>query len=176
MLADAIRYALEQGRGGGGRGPGNVDQGMVGVQAPASIPGVVAAGGTDRAGGQWTGSATGPELVLAAPGERIIAPAPPTVSPNGYVVNDGTSLSTAIISGVAALVRSRYPDLDAANVVNRLIRTARDEGPSGRDPRFGFGVGRPARGADPFGAPGLRQPAARGRAAGADRQQQPGQS
>lgn len=55
-------------------------------------------------------------------------------------MNDGTSLSTAIISGVAALVRSRYPDLDAANVVNRLIRTARDEGPSGRDPRFGFGV------------------------------------
>ncbi|WP_406038466.1 S8 family serine peptidase [Micromonospora sp. NBC_00898] len=138
-LADAIRYALSK-DAVVVAGAGNVDQGMVGVQAPASIPGVVAAGGTDRAGGLWTGSATGPELVLAAPGERIIAPAPPTVSPNGYVVNDGTSLSTAIISGVAALVRSRYPDLDAANVVNRLIRTARDEGPSGRDPRFGFGV------------------------------------
>ncbi|WP_446218083.1 type VII secretion-associated serine protease mycosin [Micromonospora sp. IBHARD004] len=138
-LAEAVRYALSK-DAVVVAGAGNVEQGMVGVQAPASIPGVVAAGGTGRSGGPWSGSATGPELVLAAPGERIIAPAPPTVSPNGYVVNDGTSLSTAIVSGVAALVRSRYPDLDAANVVNRLIRTARDEGPSGRDPRFGFGV------------------------------------
>lgn len=66
-LADAIRYALSK-DAVVVAGAGNVDQGMVGVQAPASIPGVVAAGGTDRAGGLWTGSATGPELVLAAPG------------------------------------------------------------------------------------------------------------
>jgi len=36
-------------------------------------------------------------------------------------------------------VRARYPNLDAANVVNRLINTARDLGPSGRDEQFGYG-------------------------------------
>lgn len=138
-LAEAVRYALSK-DAVVVAGSGNVEQGMLTVQAPANIPGVIAVAGTDRSGGPWVGSAAGPEMVLAAPGERIIAPAPPSVSPNGYGVNDGTSSSTAIISGVAALVRSRYPDLDAANVVNRLIRTARDEGPTGRDPQFGFGV------------------------------------
>ncbi|MFI6258214.1 hypothetical protein ACIBCL_19230 [Micromonospora zamorensis] len=44
------------------------------------------------------------------------------------------------MAGVVALVRSRYPDLDAANVFNRLIRTARDVGVPGRDPEFGFGT------------------------------------
>ena len=48
--------------------------------------------------------------------------------------------SSAIISGVVALIRSKYPNLDAANVINRLIKTARDAGPAGRDPQFGFGA------------------------------------
>ena len=46
----------------------------------------------------------------------------------------------AIVSALAALIRSKYPDLNAANVINRIIRTARDAGPSGRDPQYGFGV------------------------------------
>jgi hypothetical protein len=41
---------------------------------------------------------------------------------------------------VAGLIRSRYPDASAADVVNRLIRTAHDGGSPGRDPGFGFGA------------------------------------
>ncbi|MEU3452340.1 type VII secretion-associated serine protease mycosin [Micromonospora sp. NPDC006766] len=119
---------------------GNVGQGARGVQSPASIPGVIAVGGTDRRGGFWSGSTFGPETVLSAPAEQIISTTPPGVSSNGYGVSDGTSLATALVSGVAALVRARYPDLDAANVVNRLIRTARDAGSPGRDSDFGFGL------------------------------------
>jgi hypothetical protein len=37
-------------------------------------------------------------------------------------------------------VRAKYPDLNAANVINRLIRTAQDKGPAGRDATYGFGI------------------------------------
>ncbi len=110
------------------------------VGAPASIPGVVAVSGSGRSGQFWDGSVSGPEVVVAAPGEQIIASAPAGTSPNGYFVADGTSNSTAIVSGVVALIRARYPNANAANVINRLIRTAKDLGPSGRDPQYGFGL------------------------------------
>ena len=34
---------------------------------------------------------------------------------------DGTSQATALVSGAAALVRAKFPDLNAAEVVNRLV-------------------------------------------------------
>ncbi|MFI7577688.1 type VII secretion-associated serine protease mycosin [Micromonospora sp. NPDC049497] len=118
---------------------GNISTTGRDVITPARLPGVVAVGATDKRGALWAESATGPEVVVAAPGARLISPASPTASPNGYLVGDGTSPAAAVVSGVVALIRARYPDADAANVVNRLIRTARDEGASGRDPEFGFG-------------------------------------
>lgn len=137
-ITEAARYALDKGAvlvaAAGNR---RTDRA---VPTPGNIPGVLTVGATGKSGSLWSGSVTGPEVALAAPGERIIAPAPPPVSPNGYGVSDGTSNATAIVSGVAALVRARYPELDAANVVNRLIRTARDRGAPGRDPEYGFGV------------------------------------
>ncbi|MFI7434371.1 S8 family serine peptidase [Micromonospora haikouensis] len=136
-VAEAVRYALGKGAvlvaAAGNR---RTDQA---VPMPANIPGVLAVGATGKDGSRWSGSVTGPELGLAAPGERIISSVPPPASPNGYGVGDGTSDATAVVSGVAALVRSRYPRLDATNVVNRLIRTARDRGAPGRDPEYGFG-------------------------------------
>ncbi|MEU8048600.1 type VII secretion-associated serine protease mycosin [Micromonospora haikouensis] len=137
QVTEAVRYALGKGAvlvaAAGNRSTNQA------VPTPANVPGVLAVGGTAKNGSRWSGSVTGPELGLAAPGERIISSVPPPVSPNGYGVGDGTSDAAAIVSGVAALVRSRYPRLDAANVVNRLIRTARDRGAPGRDPEYGFG-------------------------------------
>ncbi|MGS2615534.1 S8 family serine peptidase [Micromonospora sp. LZ34] len=125
---------------------GNRKQGDADIAHPANIPGVIAVTGLARNGDFFTGSASGSRAVLAAPMEEIITPRPTSVSSNGYSVGSGTSESSAIVAGVVALVRARYPDLDAANVVNRLIRTARDEGPTGRDDRYGFGA------VDPVGA------------------------
>ncbi|MEH0970349.1 S8 family serine peptidase [Micromonospora sp. CPCC 205546] len=119
---------------------GNRQQGDRGVGSPASIPGIIAVTGLAKDGGHFADSVGGPEAVLAAPMEKIISPRPTYVSPNGYGLGSGTSDAAAIMSGVAALVRAKYPDLDAANVVNRLIRTARDKGPAGRDDQYGFGA------------------------------------
>ncbi|MEU4569660.1 S8 family serine peptidase [Micromonospora sp. NPDC023956] len=152
---DAIRYALDKDVVVVASA-GNREQGDTGVTSPANIPGVVAVAGLAEKGGAFAGSVRGPEIVLAAPQERIISSRPYAVSKNGYGLTSGTSDSAAIVSGVAALVRSRYPDLDAANVVNRLIRTADDEGRSGRDDQYGFGA------VDPVAALRGTVPAVRG--------------
>ncbi len=63
-----------------------------------------------------------------------------TTATGGYTTGTGTSGSTAIIAGAAALVRSKFPNLSAAEVVHRLTATADDKGPPGRDNEYGYGV------------------------------------
>jgi type VII secretion-associated serine protease mycosin len=119
---------------------GNVaTAGSTTVSEPANIPGVIAVSGIAKTGGFWTGSCYGAETVLAAPSEHVVASAPKIKSSNGYQLGEGTSGGSAIVSGVAALVRAKYPNLNAANVINRLISTAQDLGTPGRDDQFGYG-------------------------------------
>ncbi|OKI39339.1 S8 family serine peptidase [Saccharothrix sp. CB00851] len=109
------------------------------VGAPANIKGVIAVSGTVKGNGVWPESNTGPETVLAAPAQRIVTAVPLKVVDTGYAEVDGTSAATALVSGAAALVRARYPEMDAGNVVNRLIATATDLLAPGRDHATGFG-------------------------------------
>jgi type VII secretion-associated serine protease mycosin len=141
-LTDAVAYALQRDVVVVA-GAGNLDVTGRAVGSPASIPGVIAVSGVDREARAWAGSSQGPEVALAAPAVRVPAPSPRGVSSTGFSISDGTSNAAAIVSGAAALVRARYPDMDAANVINRLIATARDQGPPGRDTAFGFGTVRP---------------------------------
>jgi membrane-anchored mycosin MYCP len=121
-------------------GVGNADQGFNEVAVPANVPGVLAVTGTDQSASFWPGSVQGPEAVLAAPAKGIVSVASRQTNYGSYAEGDGTSCSTAIVSGVAALVRSKYPSMSAANVINLLIRTADDKGAAGRDPQYGFGL------------------------------------
>lgn len=107
------------------------------ISSPANVPGVIAVSGTDQDNNAWSGSVTGAATVLSAPATSLISSATSSFSPSGFQIGDGTSGSTALITGVAALVRAKYPDLDAANVINRLISTAKSHG--GRDSTFGYG-------------------------------------
>jgi len=72
--------------------------------------------------------------VLTAPAVNLIGP-----RPGGYWKVQGTSFAAPLVTATAALIRSKWPTLDAPNVINRLIRTARDLGPVGRDDQFGYG-------------------------------------
>ncbi|MDY6998720.1 MAG: type VII secretion-associated serine protease mycosin [Actinomycetota bacterium] len=75
----------------------------------------------------------GPWLGVAAPGENVtsVSNADGGGLANGMPGNDqqlvpidGTGYAAAYVSGVAALVRSRFPDMDAAAVVDRITATA----------------------------------------------------
>lgn len=78
-------------------------------------------------------SINGPWVGVAAPGARIMG----LSSSNGAAVNAsparepgtgngiwGTSFSAAYVSGVAALVRAKYPNLTAHQVIRRITETA----------------------------------------------------
>ncbi|MFJ8960267.1 S8 family serine peptidase [Lentzea sp. NPDC102401] len=113
------------------------------VSAPANINGVIAVAGTNKAGKPWASSNVGADTVLAAPAEGIVTIAPESVYASGYAEMDGTSAASAIVTGVAALVRARHPQMPAKDVVNALIRTATDLAEPGRDATTGFGMVNP---------------------------------
>ncbi|GAB2997033.1 type VII secretion-associated serine protease mycosin [Mycobacterium bourgelatii] len=77
----------------------------------------------------------GPWVGIAAPGEKILSVgngdggglANGLPDDHGQLSSlNGTSYASGYVSGVAALVRSRYPGLSATEVINRLTTTAHD--------------------------------------------------
>ena len=109
------------------------------VEFPAAYPGVVAVAGVDQQGNHADISITGPEVVLSAPAIDVVRP---TLN-HGYGFGTGTSDATAIVAGAVALVRARYPNLSATEVVHRLTATAIDKGAPGRDDVYGYGIVNP---------------------------------
>ncbi|WP_203660771.1 S8 family serine peptidase [Actinocatenispora rupis] len=138
-LVDAIGYAMRKGAVVVA-GAGNLSNGQDGVGYPANVPGVVAVSGTTRGGAFWSGSVGGPPVALAAPADGVVSTGSKAAgNRTGYTRDEGTSDAAAFVSGAAALVWSKYPSLSAPDVIERLIRTADDAGPSGRDTQYGFG-------------------------------------
>jgi type VII secretion-associated serine protease mycosin len=106
------------------------------VGFPAAYDGVLAVGAVGRDGEHAELSVTGEAVAIAAPGVDIYS----TSTNNNYSKGSGTSAATAIVAGAAALVRSKYPELSAHEVVHRLTATATDKGAPGRDEQYGYGV------------------------------------
>lgn len=120
-------------------GTGNDPSAEVG--SPAYLPGVVAVTGFGESGEVWSEATTGPETDLSAPAENIqgVVPDGPGTDAGYRDGGSGTSIATALTSGAAALVRAKFPDASAADVINRLISTAEDAGDPGRDDEYGYG-------------------------------------
>jgi len=116
---------------------GNRVGGNVQVGAPATIPGVLTVAGLDRTGAASIDSSSqGISIGVAAPAEDLVGGLPG----GGYADWAGTSGATPIVSGVAALIRSKWPEMSASQVINRIVTTAKDAGAPGKDPLYGFGV------------------------------------
>lgn len=132
---DAVRYAQQRNvlvvAGAGNSGSAGNPR-----LYPAAYPGVLAVAAVDARDRPWPHSQRGPQIVLAAPGVRVGSP-----GPEGYGLASGTSDASAYVSASAALVRSRFPRLTAAQVAHRLTRTA--TGAGRWDGRVGYGVVQP---------------------------------
>ncbi|WP_328438225.1 type VII secretion-associated serine protease mycosin [Streptomyces sp. NBC_00444] len=120
------------------------NDGVFSVDEPAALPGVVSVGAVDKEGNLWDKSNTGEGLTLVAPGVEIV-----TANKNrsdGYSLGTGTSDATAYVSAAAALVRAKFPDLTAGQVINRLIKSAsflNHKGLKAPDREYGYGILRP---------------------------------
>lgn len=103
---------------------------------PAANPEVIATTATDADDKLFAQANRGAHIAVAAPGVNILAAAPG----GAYTMHSGTSFAAAQISGIAALLLERNPQLDAASVRRILMSTAQDLGPAGHDDQFGSGL------------------------------------
>ncbi|TFV54868.1 type VII secretion-associated serine protease mycosin [Mycobacterium sp. PS03-16] len=104
----------------------------------------VASSGADGAPSPF--SLAGPWVDVSAPGEHVVS-----LDPDGEGLIDtlpatrdgkpiaGTSYSAPVVSGVVALVRARWPQLTARQVMQRIEDTAHHP-PGGWDPLRGHGI------------------------------------
>jgi membrane-anchored mycosin MYCP len=112
---------------------------------------VLSVAAVDRYGAAAEFSMHGPWVSVAAPGTDIISLAPgsfdglASLTPAGENGElgpiQGTSFAAPYVSGLAALVRQQFPDLDARQVKNRIIATAaHPAGAGGRNNLVGYGM------------------------------------
>nr|WP_302851463.1 S8 family serine peptidase [Actinomadura sp. WMMB 499] len=118
-------------------GAGNEGRRDNAVNAPANCPGVLTVGGVTADLELWDRSTPGDTVMLAAPAVDV-----GSIGKDGTFSwkTSGTSQATALTSGVVALMRARYPEMSAREVVQRLLATAKDIGPPGWDRKTGYGA------------------------------------
>jgi subtilisin family serine protease len=105
-------------------------------QYPAADPNVIAVSATDPDDKIFRAASIGQHIALTAPGVDILLPVPN----RDYTIFSGTSFSAAYVSGVAALVLQRAPELKPNVVRDILERTAKDLGEHGKDKQYGAGL------------------------------------
>jgi hypothetical protein len=103
---------------------------------PAAYPGVIAVTATDIDDHLLSLANRGSYVAVAAPGVDVMAALPE----GKYNFSTGTSIACAHVSGLAALMLQRNPQLTPDALAAALIRTAKDLGPKGRDSEFGAGL------------------------------------
>ncbi len=116
---------------------------------PGADPNVIAVTATDADDKLFPGANRGKYVAVAAPGVDILVPAPEDT----YQLTTGTSVASAEVSGVVALMLERNPRLRPADVRRILTTTARRLGTAPRDNNFGSGLVDPLKAIAAAGTP-----------------------
>ena len=138
-LQDAINYAWSKNAvivAAAGNDSGNGYRGP--VSFPAACDHVLGISAIQLGDTLASFSNYGKEIDLAAPGDNIYT----TYATNmgaAYKDMSGTSFSSPIVAGVAALILSKNPKLTNTDVVNILENNTNDLGSAGFDTSFGYG-------------------------------------
>jgi membrane-anchored mycosin MYCP len=148
VLRSAVASALRQGAVIVAAGGNDDQQTGHGPFYPASYPGVLSVGAVAQDGSLAPFSDLHSQVAVTAPGVNVTS-----TTPGGYQAYNGTSFATAFVSGVAALVRSRYPKLSGPGVVKRIEETA--DGNTG--PGTGNGLVNPLQAVTAILAPAVAQ-------------------
>ena len=98
------------------------------VNYPAAYPGVIAVGATAKGGQLASFTNKSSYVALTAPGAGLTVAAP---GDSGYGTLASTDMSAALAAGIAALIRSRFPGLTAAAVVQAMERGVTGRAASG---------------------------------------------
>ncbi|HEY1146950.1 MAG TPA: Ig-like domain-containing protein, partial [Pseudoduganella sp.] len=96
---------------------------------------MIAVSATDSTDARAGFSSYGNFVQLSAPGAGIYT----TVQGGGYGAVNGTSFSSPVAAGVAALMMAANPSLSNSKIESLLYSTAVDLGTAGRDPYYGYG-------------------------------------
>ena len=153
-LGAALAYAVDTknvvvvaaaGNAGTGRCPAREAEPEVVVSPAWYDDYVLTVGSVDAHGEPSSFTLAGPWVDVAAPGEGVISLSPSGVGlanalagKDGSTLLSGTSYATPVVSGLAALIRSRFPTWTARQVMQRIKATAHHP-PGGWNPRIGYG-------------------------------------
>jgi subtilisin family serine protease len=119
------------------------NDGVVGIAYPASLPVVEAVGAIGTNGNRAGFSNYGAGIGVVAPGVNIITTdrvGSAGSSGTDYASNSGTSFASPYAAGVAALILSVNPSLNADDVRLIMHQTAVDRGQAGYDQQYGYGI------------------------------------
>jgi subtilisin family serine protease len=115
---------------------------------PGADPNVIAVTATDANDKIFSGANRGRYIAVAAPGVDILVPAPD----NTYQLTTGTSVSSAEVAGIAALLLERNPNLGPEDIRKILTTSAKHPGTKERDDDFGSGLVDPSKAIQDAGA------------------------
>jgi subtilisin family serine protease len=103
---------------------------------PGADEGVIAVTATDLDDKLYAQANRGGYIAVAAPGVDVLLP----TANGGYGLETGTSVAAALVSGVAALVLERRPDLTPQALRKVLVGTAKPISAASRADGFGAGL------------------------------------
>jgi len=103
---------------------------------PAAYDHVIAVSAIDENGTKASFSNYGDYIDFCAPGVNILT----TSTNETYAYGSGTSFATPFVTGVVALMLSKYPFLSPENVIETLRVEAEDLGDAGWDQFYGWGL------------------------------------
>ncbi len=92
-------------------------------------------------------SNSGDAVTVTAVGSSVVTTAPSVVVEHlifsqkaDYGRIDGTSFSTPLVSGMAAIIKCHFPNLTNVELRSRIENSVTDIGPAGWDDQFGYGL------------------------------------
>jgi hypothetical protein len=132
-LAHNVVVVASSGNAGASHAAG---RGSAPYSFPADYPGVIGVAAVTEAGEPAYFSSENLSVQVAAPGVDV----PAQGRGSKYWVVSGTSPASALTAGVAALIKSRFPKLTAAQVRSAITGSSANRPRGGYDPHVGFGT------------------------------------